>query len=86
MAAVLPRVYTLHGSERHKGANMGEEVLTGLVSYGKEKSSVAIVISGQTSPKCLELLRLLLKKWAKRCGLSIVSVRVVKKAKRKKKK
>ena len=85
MAAALPWVYTLHGWEHHKGANMGEEV-TGLVSFGNEKSSVVIVISGQTSPKCLELLKLLLKKWAKRCSLGITSVRVLKKTKKKKKK
>jgi len=63
---------------------MGEEV-TGLVNVGSGKSSVVIVVSGTASPKCIELLKLLLKKWAKRCGLGIASVRVRRKKSKKKK-
>jgi hypothetical protein len=63
---------------------MGEEV-GGSVKPGSGKSSVVIVVSGKPSSKCIEFLRVLLKKWAKRCGLRIASVKVQKKKSKKKK-
>ena len=65
---------------------MSEEI-TGVVSFPTQKSTMTLVITGKTSPKCRELLKLLLKKWAKRCGvgIGISGVRALKKAKKKKK-
>ncbi len=55
-------------------------------SIGGGKSVVAITITGWASPACREELLMLLKMWAKRCGVKISSVKVTRKAKKKKKK
>ena len=63
------------------------EDFTGLISAGGNKStSVTIVISGKTNPKCLECLMLELRKLARECGLTVKSLKVAKKGKKKAKK
>jgi hypothetical protein len=56
---------------------MGEWI-TGAVSGSGEKSSVVIVLSGRTSRRCIEQLKVLLRKWARRCGLGVGGVKVIK--------
>ena len=56
------------------------ETIGGAVSAEGSKTSVVVEVTGYTSAKCVEELKLLLKNWAKRCGVSL-AVKVKKKKK-----
>lgn len=63
---------------------MGEGI-TGFFSAKSGSSSVTIIIRGPISPECLEALKILIKKWAATCGLTVDSVKVTLKPLKKKK-
>jgi len=71
---------------------MGEGI-SAFVSAKSGATSITIFIRGPISPRCLEILKMLIRKWARDCGLTVDNVSVklkklkkLKKPKKKKKK